>query len=45
MRDFLELEEEDTPIGFFILGKPDESFQRPKRTRIAASDKTEWIRK
>ncbi len=45
MRDFLKLEEEDTPIGFFILGEPDQSFQRPKRTRIAASDKTEWIRK
>lgn len=44
MREFLKLEEEDTPIGFFILGEPDKSFQRPKRTRIAASDKTEWIR-
>lgn len=45
IRDFLNLEPEDTCIGFFILGIPDESFERPKRTRIAASDKTEWIRK
>lgn len=45
MRDFLALEKEDTPIGFFILGIPDETFQRPERIRQAASDKTEWIRK
>ncbi|PTN09170.1 nitroreductase [Mangrovibacterium marinum] len=44
MRDFLELEEEDVPIGFFILGEADESFQRPPRMRIPAAQKTKWIR-
>ncbi|MGQ7869276.1 nitroreductase family protein [Sunxiuqinia sp. sy24] len=44
MRDFLKLEDEDTLMGFFVLGEPNESFQRPPRTRIAAADKTEWIR-
>lgn len=44
MRDFLKLEDDDTLMGFFVLGEPDESFQRPPRTRIAAADKTEWIR-
>lgn len=44
MRDFLHLEEEDVPVGFFVLGIPDEEFVRPPRTRIPASEKTEWIR-
>ena len=45
MHNFLALEKEDTPIGFFILGEPDETFKRPPRTRIPAEEKTEWIRK
>ena len=44
MHNFLNLDEEDTPIGFFILGEPDENVQRPVRTRISATEKTEWIR-
>ena len=44
MREFLKLEEEDEPIGFFILGEPDESAVRPARARIPVSEKTEWIR-
>lgn len=45
MRDFLGLQEEDIPVGFFVLGEPDPTFQRPPRTRIPANEKTEWIRK
>ena len=45
MRDFLELGADDEPIGFFILGEADESFQRPPRMRIPAAQKTEWFRK
>jgi len=44
MREFLGLAAEDEPVGFFILGLPDESVVRPPRTRIAVSEKTEWIR-
>ena len=44
MRDFLNLGKDDVPVGFFVLGIPDESFVRPPRTRIPASEKTEWIR-
>ena len=44
MRKYLRLDAEDECIGFFILGVPDESFTRPPRTRIPATEKTEWIR-
>jgi nitroreductase len=44
MRDFLKLGEEDEPIGFFILGETAESVAGPTRTRVPASEKTEWIR-
>lgn len=44
MRRFLELGEDDEPLGFFILGEADKSFERPPRMRIPASEKTEWIR-
>lgn len=44
MRNFLELGEPDEPIGFFILGEPDASVQRPPRMRIPVGEKTEWIR-
>lgn len=44
MRDFLYLEDDDIPVGFFVLGIPDETFVRPPRTRIPVADKTEWIR-
>ncbi|HKJ43047.1 MAG TPA: nitroreductase [Sunxiuqinia sp.] len=44
MREFLHLEEEDVPMGFFVLGIPDEEFERPPRTRVPANEKTEWIR-
>ncbi len=44
MRNFLHLDDEDEPVGFFILGEPDETFQRPQRMRIPAANKTEWIR-
>lgn len=45
MRDYLELGDDDEPIGFFILGIPDDSFVRPPRTRINFEEKTEWIKK
>jgi len=45
MRAFLQLEAEDEPIGLFILGEADESFQRPPRMRLPVAEKTEWIRK
>lgn len=44
MRQFLNLDPEDAPIGFFILGEADDSFQRPPRMRIPVAQKTEWIR-
>jgi nitroreductase len=44
MREFLNLGEEDECIGFFMLGLPDESFTPPARKRIAATEKTEWVR-
>ncbi len=44
MREFLELKDDDEPVGFFILGFPDESARRPPRTRASVSEKTEWIR-
>ena len=44
MRKFLKLQDNDIPIGFFILGIPDPGFHRPARTRIPATEKTEWIR-
>ena len=44
MKHFLNLEAEDAPIGFFILGEADESFQRPPRMRIPVGQKTEWIK-
>lgn len=44
MRDFLNLGEEDEPVGFFILGEPDESVKSPTRTRVPVSEKTTWIR-
>jgi hypothetical protein len=45
MRQFLELDPEDEPIGFFILGEAGESSQRPPRMRIPVAQKTKWIRK
>ena len=42
--EFLEVDKEDTCIGFFTLGIPDEDFKRPPRKRIPVSEKTEWIR-
>lgn len=45
MRTFLNLGEEDEPIGFFMLGIPENKFKLPPRERIPAVDKTEWIRK
>ncbi len=44
MRTFLNLEEEDEPIGFFMLGIPENKFKLPPRVRIPAKEKTEWIR-
>ncbi|MGV8090456.1 MAG: nitroreductase [Mangrovibacterium sp.] len=44
MREYLGLKPDDEPIGFFILGIPDESVTRPERKRVAAAEKTEWIR-
>ncbi len=44
MREYLGLNPDDEPVGFFILGVPDESVIRPERKRIAVSEKTEWIR-
>lgn len=44
MREYLGLNTDDDPIGFFILGIPDETMTRPERKRIAVSEKTEWIR-
>ena len=44
MRNFLNLEGEDEPIGFFILGIPDDAATRPPRTRVPVAEKTEWIR-
>lgn len=44
MRRFLELDDEDEPIGFFILGETDQqTVQRPPRLRTPAAQKTEWI--
>jgi hypothetical protein len=45
MRNFLDLKEEDECLGFFFLGIPDKNFKRSERKRIAASEKTVWVRK
>jgi nitroreductase len=44
MREFLGLNPDDEPVGFFILGVPDEAVTRPERKRVDVSEKTEWIR-
>lgn len=44
MREYLGLDTDDEPIGFFILGIPDESVRMPERKRVAVSEKTVWIR-
>ena len=44
MQEFLQLNEDDEPIGFFVLGQPDETAVRPPRTRTPATQKTEWFR-
>lgn len=44
MRKFLNLGTDDEPIGFLVLGIPDENFVRPPRTRTAFAEKTEWIK-
>lgn len=44
MREYLQLEKDDEPIGFFILGEPDESFVGPTRVRVPVKEKTQWIR-
>ena len=44
MRNFLDMEPEDEPIGFFVLGEADESYQRPPRMRIPVTEKTQWFR-
>ena len=44
MRKFLGLKDDDEPVGFFMLGFPDESVRRPPRKRTDVSEKTEWIR-
>ncbi len=44
MRRFLGLNPDDEPVGFFILGIPDENVNVPTRKRIDVSEKTEWIR-
>ncbi|MCG8698555.1 MAG: nitroreductase [Bacteroidales bacterium] len=44
MRTYLGLEEEDTCLGFFTLGLPDENAKERPRKRIPAADKTEWVR-
>lgn len=44
MREYLGLNPDDEPVGFFILGVPDESVIRLEKKRIAVSEKTEWIR-
>ena len=44
MRAFLELEEEDECLGFFVLGLPDLNYKTSERKRISASEKTLWIR-
>ncbi len=44
MREFLSLNPDDEPVGFFILGIPDETVTRPERKRVDVSEKTEWIR-
>lgn len=45
MRKFLELNEDDEPIGFFMLGIPENKFKLPPRIRIPAKEKTVWFRK
>lgn len=45
MRNFLGLGPDDEPVGFFILGEPDQNApQRPPRTRTPVAEKTEWVR-
>lgn len=44
MREFLQLNQDDEPVGFFILGEADESFVGPTRVRVPVAEKTEWIR-
>ncbi|MDA3880068.1 MAG: nitroreductase [Prolixibacteraceae bacterium] len=44
MRKFLELEREDEPVGFFILGIPDKTTTSVTRTRIPVAEKTQWIK-
>jgi nitroreductase len=44
MRKFLELDRDDEPVGFFVLGIPDDSAPKLPRSRVHFAEKTEWIR-
>jgi hypothetical protein len=44
MRKFLELDRDDEPVGFFVLGIPDDSAPKLPRSRVHFAEKTEWVR-
>lgn len=44
MHEFLELNDGDKVLGFFQLGIPAGSINKPNRKRISASEKTIWVK-